>query len=613
MSGPNDPSHGRRQYFTPSGLVVLFDKPLQPVAGEGWARSPSDLSFPTGPGPSLLDQMVVVFDEEALGLPPATVEEVREQVSSLPWAQAAVLAARIATLLWPIRDDSEAQFGLARSVFGDAAIMNDFRRFLDSDLGAHRYLFHEQQLFVLLRLILEHGKSSDASTPWTEEDALNFRKALVEVTSVVALGSKKVRESARSSVDWLGFLTQNSAYNASEDALLTYQRNWRIFKELATDAEAQAHDAYCDLAAWHQKHLGITLEELLAVGHSAAYRAESAPGPMEQRAIVPPMQTYLAPTKLANRHEKFTEALSAPRPFYVDGFEASRGNELRLAWETTPFMSKPFLQLPDGVLCLTSPRALQGFLTDGIYYRFLDIAANEGARDDYTKFVGWLVERYVVELFKEGLGSRPAGDGRVLGEQPYAGKQLTSDVAVDYGVDLVLVEVVSTRLPLGVRAEADEAVLAQYLKRSITNKLKQLNRVIDDLLSQRARLPDVDANALQRIWPVLVTYGDFVPADPLFAYIANETQGMFDQAPTRPLTLMGIQDVEMLMGLLAGGENLIDVLSKNGTGAYATLSFARWLTDTYDPLPPRPAWLEQRWRDSTDQQAKALDPAYDKS
>ena len=428
------------------------------------------------------------------------------------------------------------------------------------------------------------------------------------MTSVVALGSRKIREGPRNPIDWLGFLTQNSAYNASGDALLAYQRNWRIFKELATDAEARAHDAYCDLEAWHQKHLGVTLEELLAVGHSAGYRAQSAPGPVEERAIVPRLETYLAPTKLADRHAKFTAALSTPRSFYVDAFKPSRTNELRLAWDITPFMSKPFLRLPDGLLCLTSPRALQSFLTDGIYYRFLDIAATEGRRDDYTKFIGSLVERYVVELFEEGLGAKPPGDGRVLGEQPYASNQLTSDVAVDYGVDLVLVEVVSTRLPLGVRAEADEEVLDKYLKRAITNKLGQLNRVIDDILSERARLPDVDAGTVERIWPVLVTYGDFVPADPLFAYIASETQAMFKQSPTRPLALLGIEDVEMLMGLLASGENLIDVVAQKGSGAYANLSFARWLTDTYDPLPPRPAWLEQRWRDSTAEQAKALDP-----
>ena len=109
MPGHDDITGGRHQYVSPSGLVVMFDKPLQPMVGEGWARSPSDLSFPTRPGPSLLDQMVVVFDEQELGLPPASVEDVRELVSELPYAQAAVLTARIATLLWWRRSRNSPQ------------------------------------------------------------------------------------------------------------------------------------------------------------------------------------------------------------------------------------------------------------------------------------------------------------------------------------------------------------------------------------------------------------------------------------------------------------------------------------------------------------------------
>jgi hypothetical protein len=608
MEEPPDITRGRHQYYTPTGLIVLFDAPRQPMVGEGWSWSPGGLTFPTTPGPSLTDQMVVVCDEAALGLtPPSTLAELRELVSYLPYVPAAIITARIATLLWPVRDEPEAQFGLAKDVFGDAGIIDDFRAFLDSGPGPKRYLFHEQQLFVLLRLILEDGAEWDETTPWTTDETLKLRKALVQVTSVVQSGSSKFRQSARAPADWLGFLTQNSAYNATDEPLLAYQRAWRIYAELATDVEAKAHDAYCDLEAWHQQHLRMTLEELLAVGHSVAYRAQSAPLPVEQRGLAPPMKTYLGDTKLAERHAAVTDAFSAPRSFYVDGFKVSRENELRLAWETTPFMTEPFLRLPDDSFCLTSPRALQSFLTDGIYYRFLDIAAAEGRRDDYTTFVGWLVERYVVELFEQGMGERPAGQGCVHGEQVYArGGQKTSDVAVDCGDDLVLAEVISTRLPLGVRAEGDEAVLDEYLKRTITDKLGQLNRVIDDLLAGRARIPDVDASA-ERIWPVLVTHGDLLPAEPLFAYIANATSALFGQSGVRPLTLLGLEDVEMLMGMVAAGSNLVDVLREKSTGAYASLPFSRWLTDTHDPLPSRLPELEQRWWDSTNAIARVIE------
>ncbi len=258
MDQPRDLFAGRHQYSTPTGLIVLFDAPRQPTAGQEWSNSPAGVSFPSRPGPSLTDQMVVVCDEQALGLvPPSTLDEVRERLRGLPYVPAAVITARIAALLWPIRDDPKQQLQLAESIFGETAgIIDDFRRFLAEGPGPERYVFHEQQFFVLLRLILEEGGEPDDAGPWADDDVLRLYKAMIEVTSVVQAGSSKFRSSDRTPADWLGFLTQNSVYNATEEPLLAYQRAWRIFGELAVDTEAQAHPEYCDLAAWHRDYVG---------------------------------------------------------------------------------------------------------------------------------------------------------------------------------------------------------------------------------------------------------------------------------------------------------------------------------------------------------------------
>jgi hypothetical protein len=64
---------------------------------------------------------------------------------------------------------------------------------------------------------------------------------------MVAMGSSKFRANSREPENWLGFLTQNSAYNAGEDGLLGCQRAWRIFDKLAATHGARSHEAYCDL------------------------------------------------------------------------------------------------------------------------------------------------------------------------------------------------------------------------------------------------------------------------------------------------------------------------------------------------------------------------------
>ena len=68
------------------------------------------------PGPSLTDQMVVVCDEQALGLvPPSTLDEVRERLRGLPYVPAAVITARIAALLWPIPMTPSSNSGSPRA------------------------------------------------------------------------------------------------------------------------------------------------------------------------------------------------------------------------------------------------------------------------------------------------------------------------------------------------------------------------------------------------------------------------------------------------------------------------------------------------------------------
>jgi hypothetical protein len=597
---------GGREYRTPSGLIVIFEQPREPLRGQGWALSPGGLSFPERPGPSLLDQMVVVCSELDLGFAPSTLDETRDLAAQLPFAPAMVVASRFAGELWLIRDEPERQLELARRVFGNAEVVDLFERFLRAGPGNHRYLFHEQQLFVLQRLLVESALAGDQAR-WSATNDLDLKKALLAASSAISEGSSKLRASGREGKDWLAFLMQNSVYNATEQPDLAYQRAWRMYVELANTQTATEHPAYCELTTWHQDTFGLSLTELFAVAFAAASRAQSPDAQEDEKAIVPDTKQYLSTTTLAERHAEVREALSAPRSFYVDGFARSRNNPLRLAWETTPFMTKPFLRLPGGALCLISPRAAQSFLTDGVYYRFLDISMKKGARDRYTEFVGWLLERYVQEVFEEGLGARPPGSGRVHGEQEYAGKR-TSDVVIDYGDDLVLVEVVSTRLPLGIRAESDEAELGKYLERTVTDKLGQLDRVVDDLLDGRARIPDVDIRRVQRIWPVLVTYGELLTAEPLFSYVDAKAQGLLNQAEAQPLTLLGVEDVETLAGMLAAGDELIAVLNEKLQGQYARLPFSRWVLDTRAPLPPRLPALKKRWFDLTDGLVQLLQP-----
>src|SRR5437764_6596849 len=112
----------------------------------------------------------------------------------------------------------------------------------------------------------------------------------------------------------------------------------------------------------------------------------------------------------------------------------------------------------------------------------------------FRSFNGWLQETYIRRLthIAHPYPKRRvlAGTGRVYGEQPYKvkgrGTLMTSDVAVDLGVDIVLVEVTTKRVTQKSLVEGDiEAVIAD-MRAMVIKKMQQLGRVVEDLAAGRA-------------------------------------------------------------------------------------------------------------------------------
>jgi hypothetical protein len=549
--------------------------------------------------PTMLGQIYVVADEAALGLPVSTIDDVRAHVRALPFAGAVERVADVSARLWPIRSEVPAQRELLEQLVRSLAHLVAYDRFLDGprdDVHEHLYVIDEQQLHVLQRLVLEEAAAE--SDEWTPAHDAALEAAFLGVTTLVGEGSVQLQGPQRRLEDWVGFLTQNGSFNAGGQPLYALIRAHRLFIELPRTPAAQQHHAALDFDAWIAESFKLTAEEMFAAGFLAQATSVLGQQGPEGRVpgMLPAMSTYLSATALAGKAAEVEAVLAAPREFFLTGFAKSKSNLVRLAWEATPFQQRPFVVLDDGRLALTSPRAIYSWLTDGWYYRLLDLAIGNGKRDDFTTFMGDLFETYVLELFELALPNRPVGGGRVHGEQSYGGGQLTSDVAVDYGEDLILCEVISTRLPLGVRAEADQAELENYLTRTLLDKIKQLDRVATDILSGKAKIPDVDPAQLRRIWPVLITAGDITETEPLWKWLHEHIpSGTFADARVQKLQLFTVEDIEIIAGLVHAGENINDLIAAKALSNYRELSVVRWLADTRDEHPPRHPELEARW------------------
>jgi hypothetical protein len=244
---------------------------------------------------------------------------------------------------------------------------------------------------------------------------------------------------------------------------------------------------------------------------------------------------------------------------------------------------------------------IESWLGEGFLHRALEAAERRGESLRLRGFLGGLLERYCLDLTRSVYpGERPAGGGRVYGEQPYnrGGRQLTSDVGIDLGTDLVMIEVVARRLTQEMQVFGDRALLERNLGPMLFNKMRQLGRVSTDLLNGTATIPDVDIQHVERLWPVLVTAGELMHTEILWDQIDAHMPDDLQAARVQPLTVLDVGDFELLLGLVAEGHDLTRLLARKNAGPYRRLEISRFMTDELHMQPPlrtRPSVLNERW------------------
>lgn len=355
------------------------------------------------------------------------------------------------------------------------------------------------------------------------------------------------------------YTMQNGAYNASEPPLNTLARAYMLFVELA--GAAQAHEDFVPLADWCAADYGLTLEEMYAAGwglHAAAGVLNETPHLPGRGVVNPPENSAL----FRDHRAEIEEVLTADREWYRDQFAVLGEDDRALAWERTPFLQRPFLRCSDGRWRLVSPRAIHSWLGDGFYHRSLHSAQKRDIEQGntrsevtlrFTGYFGHLAEQYVLQLTRSVFDG---ADVEVSGEQAYGrgGGLRTSDVAVAYEHDLVLVEVVSARLTRQMQVEGDATLFASALERMVLKKAPQLARVVRDVRRGAATIPGCDVEQLERIWPVIVTTGGTLfQTDLLWDRIDAGLPEELSVEPVEPLTLLDMEDLRRCSGTSRSG------------------------------------------------------------
>ena len=127
----------------------------------------------------------------------------------------------------------------------------------------------------------------------------------------------------------------------------------------------------------------------------------------------------------------------------------------------------------------------------------------------------------------------------------------------------------------------------------------QLGRVSAAVFTGEATIPDVDAAHVERLWPVVVVGGDLMHTELLWDRIDAELPAELRGGRVQPLTVLDVEDFELLLGLVSEGRHLPDVLRQKAEGAYDRLGLARFMHEELHlplPLMQRPPVLEERWK-----------------
>lgn len=600
--------------YEASGVVRLTHQSPNPTSEEleivqGILGGPSSVVALTNP-PSFFDQVHIYAthqlliecmpEQELVGYLNAsevTAEDLITRISRIPFEPAMYLLSSIQKAIGFGRTDPSLHRQLMYEIYLNGLISAAGERFLRENERAA--IFSEQQLFALQRLLVLHAsdEETDALTP---EQDIDLRLALFYTPGTVLTLDDDLETAEPESIDderWVRYFIGNGGFAAHGWLKHDVARARRIYEVIANSNHAKKRDEanYCPLAEWLQNGYRMSLTELQAFGfviYAGSHTNQQDGGPL---AVMP---DYFASTAFADRVEDGFSAFAADRAWYRTEFERSSENPRRAAFETAPFLRRPGLRLANGSVLVTSPRAIESWLSStGTYYRLFDLARgkNSATRKKFTRFNGTLQEIYVRHLAHVAYPDpeRRLGVGLVYGEHEYGkGKQTlkTSDVIIDLGLDLVFLEVTAKRLTEKTLVEADADSVRNDLRMMIVDKMKQLGRVISDVYAEPTRLPQVRLEYVERVWPIVVAADGVFHNPTVWAYTQKEAGHslQFDRetvnATVEPIVMVDLDEVEILFGLVRSGVSLVELLDRKTSALWLQRDFKAMVSSDFAHL-----------------------------
>lgn len=542
------------------------------------------LFLPSAPKPP--EDTLAFVSEAELGLPPLGREGVVAALAELPSEATFVILSLLQRRLWRASSTAADHLALARDIYGDAPVVAEMGKWCAQE---GHVLFSEQGVFALFSHAVVHCRS-DSRAELTDDEVLALKRLLLAAPALLHEDDELGDYNDEEPEEWLAYLLQNLLFNAKANFGSGIARTWRLFGELASDplrewkttVDIDELTGRTGLDLSEQLAFAFGLYSVLGVDGDLVAVAPEGWRDIAQRIAGDGDPSTLVPY-ISATPEEMREELTGP---------IARRLDPQLRWASVPFLERPFLRLADDRLLLVSPRALEAWPTDGVYYRLLRAASERdratGAQT-FTAFAGELTEAYTVELL-EAEHERAARDhlavGRIERAQPLSsepGVESTDVFAHERG-DVVLLEISSSRITAPTRLAGDLAALQRDMLKLVTKRVQQLDRSVEALSSGDIVLSGLAKEKIRRFFPVIVNVEPMRWTPPLHAYLRREVPDLLQQPGVQPLQFVELEDLEALLSAL-GPPALADLIAAKLQALGTDPDIQQWLHS--HPTAPR--------------------------
>jgi hypothetical protein len=269
------------------------------------------------------------------------------------------------------------------------------------------------------------------------------------------------------------------------------------------------------------------------------------------------------------------------------------------AFDTLAIETHPVLELPDGLLVLDE-RFLWRRCTTGLFHIVVDALKAQGGqatigfRNGYGAMIESLVEESLQAVAVPILGTATSYYTEDDLEAAY-GQSSRCDVLIDFGEDLMIVEIVSGQVSVQSRVQGDVDKLEQDIDRLVLQKCKQLDNTAQNVLADEEPLTGVPGGTrTPTLVPVLIVGGGFPLNSLSVSYIRESLEALSYLRHSRVtrLSIVDLSDVEQLEALAEEGHSPVAILTEWQTSELNDVPLRNFLLRRYKDSPRRPSRMD---------------------